>query len=452
MKESSAVFQQRSPQGGNRISVTQGGLDALRELAEPNTSAFEQTASKRAGRGQFAETKKSYNSSANLTSNSCMLINMYNSAKESSQTRNNQQFRKPAGQGKRFLIKRIDEDFDGHSGSESPSRIYEANNHQKMVEANRTSNFGRTGMAFNNSLNSPTNKAQSPTTSQKFGRSHFVLSPRTSSIARNNREITSNRMIDLHLEKNPFFQSDPLAIESQLKDIKRKVRGQKYLEKLTRQAASGVTEFTDMLAKDQSTHKLMNFLSVQDGLARISNPCKSKYSPLLSIKIGDYDLSAIDIDQKSLKQTVVDRFGGTEKQILHILSLFRKSKPDPYLRLSEVAAGEHQRTKSFKKNDEFFATEKYRTEKKKLDGQATQILCNFGQAKDKKLRSSLEVWRQKRQTFEDRGAADLRVKPFTMCNGSRRHSFKKELAAQASPKPDAKTKNFKLRIAERAKL
>ncbi len=431
MKDTSLQLQ-RSPQAANRISVTQSGLEALKELADPNASLFDQTASKRNGKTRFGDTRNSCNSAANLTSNSCMLIGMYNNAKESTQARFNQQLRKQAGHGKRFMIRRIDEEFDGFSGSESPSRIYESHSNLKEAAVNRMSTFGRFGVTSNNSLYSPRNKAQSPTTSQKFGRSHFAQSPRNSTNGRN-REATSNRMIELNLERNPFFQPEPLMIDSQLKDMKRKVRGQKYLEKLTKHAAISVDEFTGMLAKDQSTHKLLNFLSAQDGLARTSNPCKAKYSPLLAIKIGDYDLSSIDIDQKSLKQAVVGRFGDTEKQMLHIQSLFRKSKPDPYLRLSAAHTGEHQRTKSFKKNDEFFATEKYRTDKKKLDGQSTTILCNFEQVKDKKLRSSLEFWRQKRQAFEERGSSQLRVKPFTMCNGSRRHSFKKVVSAPRDP-------------------
>ena len=402
----------------NKISVTREGIDMLKSIVNPEESPFtakinnmsnwgdaSSTSKKVQNNRNISESKKSLSGSMNITqsNNSKMFITMYNTSKDSRMFRVSKS--KPQNK-KNISPKRVVD--DDCSGSETPTYLHDSGYPTVPIKA---PDF-RSPLISKSQLSNGNGGAKQV---RMNGLSLYPTMISTPSPMMRERDRSKsptklqsdyiNAVVEAEMSQYPSANLGPVSfsLQNQIKDLKRKVVGSKYLADQTEKTGKDVKMFAKILDQNKSTHKLFNFLANHDYLSRASNPCKSKYTPLLNIHVDDFDYSNLDIDQKSLKNLVASRFGQVEKRMKSISTVLKRSQKHE----DTLDNGSHNNIRythastAFKLNDNYYSTMQYRKDKEPLDIQMRYIIDNFWKLDEKKTKSSVEQWRMKRSMFEE---------------------------------------------------
>lgn len=180
-------------------------------------------------------------------------------------------------------------------------------------------------------------------------------------------------------------------ITEQLDQLKNDTNVNPYIRQKISEALNDVNTLNKILKEDGSMHDFIKYI----GKGNYNQPCKSKYTPLKNLKVGDFDLEELSINIRDLQAALLKRFESHEKSYLALKASVRKRESIPSVHTSNI------RSLEFRNNDQFYSKRQQISDFKPMEAEFSSIFKQHSLDQTAAQRRALMSWRLKKERSEE---------------------------------------------------
>ena len=248
-----------------------------------------------------------------------------------------------------------------------------------------------------NEGNMPSRHAYYPSPSNRHNQSFAAFAGRS---MRNNTQHTHSTSLGRHSISvdSSGKRGERLVLQEKYKKLQHKTASHPYAQRQIQMALGDMERLDKIIHTDQSTHELFRYLTEKGQLdAALNNPFRAKHNGCDLVRIGDFDLGQIDIDQEVLQQLIANRFSGAEKKYATLSNTVRRFKQhniDFSHRLP--------RHKLFEQNNNFFVTSEAHKTAEDMRSTTQEVLQHSEHERTEEKLFKIKTWRVEKNKSERR--------------------------------------------------